>query len=121
MVSGAQILVSGVIADPQGNAQLFNLSNFFTNLASYTRLDNNTLLSSHPPTYILLHIKSVLMVPFLSFLRNIYPVFPIKSTVTAKKIRLNKKQIGISPDLLIPNRKFKGPHLSPQYSICNKK
>ncbi len=37
------------------------------------------------------------MVPFLNFPRNVYPVFPVKSTVTAKGTRLNKKQIGISP------------------------
>lgn len=67
-----------------------------TALAFYTRLNDNTILSSHPPTYILLHIESVLMVFFSSFKRNIYLVFSIKSTITIKGTRLNKKQIEIS-------------------------
>ncbi len=68
-----------------------------TDLASYTRLDENTLLSSHLPIYILLLTESVLMVFFPNLPRNVYPVFPVKSTVTAKGTRLNRKQIGISP------------------------
>ncbi len=67
-----------------------------TNLASYSRLDENTLLSSHTPICILLHTESTLIVPFPNSLRNIYPVFPMKSTVTAKKTRFNRKQIGKS-------------------------
>ena len=67
-----------------------------TIIAFYIRLDNNTLLSSYPPTCILLYIKSALMVPFLSLPSNIYQIFLMKLTVMAKEIRLNRKQIGIS-------------------------
>ncbi len=67
-----------------------------TDLAFYTWLDDNILLSSHPPTCILLHTESSLMMFFPSFPRNVYPVFSVKSTVTTKEIRLNTKKIGIS-------------------------
>lgn len=60
-------------------------------LAFYTWLDDNTLLSSHPPTCILLHTESALMVPFANLPHNVYPVFPVKSTVTAKETKLNRK------------------------------
>ncbi len=79
-----------------------------TDLASYTRLDENTLLSSNPPTCILLHTKSALMVPFPNFPRNVYLVFPVKSTVTAKRTRLNRKQIGISPGFAYTEYKVQG-------------
>ncbi len=79
-----------------------------TDLASYTRLDDNTLLSSHPPTYILLHTESALMIPFPNLPCNVYPVFPVKSTVTAKRTRLNKKQIGISPGFTYIEYKVQG-------------
>ena len=36
------------------------------------------------------------MVLFPSLLRNVYLVFPVKSTVTRKGTRLNKKQIEMS-------------------------
>ncbi len=79
-----------------------------TDLASYTRLDDNTLLGSHPPTCILLHTESALMVPFPNLPRNVYLIFPVKSTVTAKEIRLNKKQIGISPGFAYTEYKVQG-------------
>ena len=65
-------------------------------ITSYIQLDDNILLSSYPPICILLYIKSTLMVPFLSFLRNVNLVFPMKSTVMAKETRLNKKKVSIS-------------------------
>ena len=92
-----------------------------TAIAFYIQLDDNTLLSSYLLIYILLHIESALMVSFLSSLCNIYPVFSMKSTVMAKKIRLNRKQISINLDLFTPNIKFKGSYLSPRHSICDKK
>ncbi len=96
-----------------------------TDLASYTRLDNNTLLSSHPPTCILLHTKSALIVLFPNLPYNIYPVFPVKSTVTAKRTRLNRKQIGISPGFAYTEYKvqgamFKSATLDPQHKTIKK-
>ena len=67
-----------------------------TVIVSYTWLDDNILLSSHLPICILLYTESILMVLFPSFLHNVYPVFFVKSTVTAKKTRLNRKQVDIS-------------------------
>ena len=67
-----------------------------TTIVFYTWLNDNTLLSSYPPTYILLYIKSALMVLFLSLLCNVYLVFPVKLTVMIKGTRLNRKQINIS-------------------------
>ncbi len=66
-------------------------------LGSYTRLHNNTLLSSRPPIYILLYIESALMVPFPNLPRKVYLIFPVKSSVTAKKATFKKKQISITP------------------------
>ncbi len=79
-----------------------------TDLASYTWLDDNILLSSYPLTCILLHTESALIVPFLNIPRNIYPIFPVKSTVTAKGRKLNRKQIGISPGLAYTEYKVQG-------------
>ncbi len=81
---------------------------FLTDLAFYIWLDDNTLLSSHLPICILLHTKSALMVPFLNLSRNVYPVFPMKSTVIAKETRLNRKQIGISPGFAYTEYKVQG-------------
>lgn len=67
-----------------------------TNLAFYTRLNNNTLLSSYLLIWILLYIKFGLIVPFPNLPRNINLVFFVKLTVMAKKTRLNKKQISLS-------------------------
>lgn len=55
------------------------------------RFDNNTLLSSDPPIFILLYTDSALMVLFLGLLLNDYPIFFVKLIITAKEIRLNKK------------------------------
>ncbi len=66
-------------------------------IAFYIWLNDKTLLRSHPPICILLYTESALMVPFPSFLRNVYPVFPMKSTVTTKGTKFKRKQIGISP------------------------
>ncbi len=79
-----------------------------TYLASYTRLDNNTLLSLHPPILILIHTESTLILPFPNLPRNIYPVFPLKSTVKAKRTRLNRKQIRISPGFASTEYKVQG-------------
>ncbi len=79
-----------------------------TIIASYIRLNNNTLLSSHPLIYILLHIESALMVSFPSLSRNIYSVFPVKSTIMAKEIRLNGKQVRISPRFAYTEYKVHG-------------
>ncbi len=96
-----------------------------TDLASYIRLDDNILLSLHLSTYILLHIESTLMVPFPNLARNVYPVFPVKSTVTAKRIRFNRKQIGISPRFAYTKYKvqgatFKSATLDLQYKTIKK-
>ncbi len=48
------------------------------------------------------------MVPFPNLPRNVYPVFLVKSTVTAKETRLNKKQIGISPGFAYTEYKVQG-------------
>ncbi len=77
-------------------------------LGSYTRLDNNTLLSSRPPICILLHTESALIVPFLNLPCNVYPVFPIKSSVTAKGATFKKKQIGITPGFTYIEYKVQG-------------
>ena len=69
----------------------------FMALVSYTKLDNNILLSIYALICILLHTNSALIVLFQSFPPNIYPVFLVKSTVTARKTRLNRKQIKITP------------------------
>lgn len=68
----------------------------FTVIASYIQLNDNTLLSLHPPTFILLYTESAFMVPFLSILRKVYQVFPVKLTVMTKEIRFNSKQVDIS-------------------------
>ncbi len=67
-----------------------------TTIDFYTRLDDNTLLNSHPFICILLHTEFILMILFPILPRNINLSFPIKSTVTAKETKLNRKQIGIS-------------------------
>ena len=79
-----------------------------TILASYTRLKNNTLLSSHCFTCILLHTNSTLMVPFPNLLLNVYPVFPIKSAIIAKKTRFNRKQIRITSGFAYNKYKVQG-------------
>ncbi len=96
-----------------------------TNLASYIRLDDNILLSSYLPTCILLHTESTLMVSFPNLLRNVYPVFFMKSTITAKKTRLIRKQIGISPGFAytkykVQGTKFKSATLDLQRKIIKK-
>ena len=68
----------------------------FTALTSYTRLDNNTLLNSHALKCILLHTDSVLIVPFSNLPLNVYLVFLVKSAITAKETRLNRKEIEIT-------------------------
>lgn len=77
-------------------------------LGSYTRLDNNILLSSHAPLCILLHTDSPLMITFPGLPPNVYPVFPVKSTVTAKNSRLNRKQIRITPGFAYIEYKVQG-------------
>lgn len=67
-----------------------------TALALYIKLDDNSLLSLYSPTCILLHIEFALIVFFSSLLCNIYLVFLVKLTITVKKTKLNRKQIGIS-------------------------
>ncbi len=79
-----------------------------TDLVFYTQLDDNNLLSSHPSTCILLQTESVLIVPFPNLPHNVYPVFPVKSTVTAKGTRLNRKEIGISPGFAYTEYKVQG-------------
>ena len=69
----------------------------FTVITFYIRLDDNTLLSLYHPIYISLYTESALMVFFPNHPHNVFLVFPIvKLTVTAKKRRLNKKQVNIS-------------------------
>ncbi len=77
-------------------------------LGSYTRLDNNTLLSSCPPICILLHTESALMVPFPNLPHNVYPVFPIKSSVKAKGATFKRKQIGITLGFAYTKYKVQG-------------
>ncbi len=77
-------------------------------LGSYTRLDNNTLLSSRPLICILLHTESALMVPFPNLPRNVYPVFPVKSSVMAKGATFKRKQIGITPGFAYTEYKVQG-------------
>ncbi len=99
-------LVSFLIHKVTHNFSIYPI--LLTDLASYTRLNDNTLLSLHPPTYILLHTESALMVLFPNLPHNIYPIFPVKSTVTAKRTRLNRKQIGISPGFAYTEYKVQG-------------
>ncbi len=96
-----------------------------TNLASYTQLDDNTLLSSHPPICTLLYTEFALMLRVPNLPRNVYPVFLMKSTVTAKGIRLNKKQIGISlgfdyTEYKVQGAMFKSATLDLQYKTIKK-
>ncbi len=86
-------LVSFLIHKVTSNFSIYPI--LLIDLASYTRLYHNTLLSSYTPTCILLYSESVLMVPFQNLLRNVYPIFPVKLTVIAKRTRLNRKQIRI--------------------------
>ena len=67
-----------------------------TIIVFYTQLDDNTLLSSHPLIYILLHTESALIVLFLNLQCNVYLVFLMKSTVMVNGTKFNKKQVGIS-------------------------
>ena len=67
-----------------------------TSLESYMRSNNNILLSSHPPTYILLYTNSLLMIPFPNLSPNVYLIFSVKLVIIAKKTRLNIKQIKIT-------------------------
>ena len=65
------------------------------------------------------------MVPFPNLLRNVYPFFPVKSTVTAKKTRLSRKQIGISLGFAYTKYKiqeatFKFATLDPQHKTIKK-
>ncbi len=99
-------LVSFLIYKVTPNFSIYPI--LLTDLASYTRLDEITLLSSHSLTCILLHTESALMVPFPNLPHNVYPVFPVKSTVTAKRTRLNRKQIGISPGFAYTEYKVQG-------------
>lgn len=77
-------------------------------LRSYTKLDHNTLLNSHLPHCILLHTDSPLMISFPSLPANIYPVFLVRSIVTAKNTRLNRKQVGITPGFAYTKYKIQG-------------
>ncbi len=99
-------LVSLLIHKVTNNFSIYPI--LLTDLASYTRLDDNTLLNSYPPTCILLHTESALMMPFPNLPHNVYPVFPVKSTVTAKETRFNRKQIGISPRFAYTEYKVQG-------------
>lgn len=80
----------------------------FMALVSYTRLNNNILLGLHPPICILLYTNSTLMMLFPSLLPNVYPVFSVKLTVTARKTRLNRKQIRIIPGFIYTKYKVQG-------------
>lgn len=64
----------------------------FILLESYTKLNNNTYLSSYLPYYILLHTSLILIIDFSRFLLNITLVFLIKSIIVTKKIKINGKQ-----------------------------
>lgn len=66
------------------------------------------MLSSHPSIYILLHIEFTFTVRFRSFPRNVYLVFPVKSTVMVKETRLNKKWIEIYPEFAYTKYKVQG-------------
>lgn len=59
-------------------------------ITSYTRLDNNTLLSLHLPIYILLDIDSILIVLFPNLPPNVYSIFQLQLTVIAKETNLNR-------------------------------
>lgn len=80
-------------------------------LGSYTQLDKNILLSSRSLICILLHIESILMVLFSNILHNVYLVFPIKSSVTAKEAIFKMKQIGITPRFAYTKYKVQGATL----------
>lgn len=77
-------------------------------LASYTRLDNNTLLSLYPRIYILFYTDSMLMMFFPNLLSNIYSVFPSRLFIIAKGTRLNKKQIRITPGFAYTEYRVRG-------------
>ena len=72
----------------------------FMALVSYTKLNNNTLLSFYPHICILLYPNSILRVLFQSLPPNVYLVFLVKLIVTTKGTKLNKKQIGITPKFI---------------------
>lgn len=48
------------------------------------------------------------MIPFPNLPPNVYPIFPVKPVVTAKKTRLNRKQIGITPGFAYTEYKIQG-------------
>ena len=65
--------------------------------ATYTRIDSQTLLCSHQPHYILLYTDSPLTILFPGLAFNVYPMFPVRSVVTAKKTSIHRRQIGLTP------------------------
>lgn len=76
--------------------------------ATYTRIDSHTLLCSHQPHCILLYTDSPLTIPFPGLASNVYPVFPVRSVVTAKKTSVNRRQIGLTPGFAFTEYKVQG-------------
>lgn len=48
------------------------------------------------------------MIPFPNLPPNVYPVFPVKSVITAKYTRINRRQIGITPGFAYTEYKVQG-------------
>ena len=63
---------------------------------TYTRIDSYTLLCFYQPYYILFYTDSPLIIPFQGLLFNVYPVFLVRSMVSAKKTSINRHQIGLT-------------------------
>ena len=77
-------------------------------VATYTQIDSHTLLYFHQPQYILLYTDLSLTIPFPGLASNVYPVFPVRLVVTAKKTSVNKRQIELTPGFAFTKYKIQG-------------
>ena len=98
----ALLLIQTVCIPPQ------NLNNIFTILATYSRLDPVTLLSSHLARYILLQREKNLKTPFSTLPPNVYLVFPDRSSIKLAQGSISRLQLPITLGFALSDYKVQG-------------
>ncbi len=79
-----------------------------TIVATYSQLDANTILCSHPPKAVLLHRSIPSKLAFSGLDHSVIPIFPINSSLPINGARLIQWQVPICPAFALTKYKVQG-------------